>query len=194
MSTPDVRTRQIVRRETHASRAAASVVAVVLGILFCLYVLLEASLQALGQDAWLTDPAALGSWLSRLPEGTDTSILGLSGLLILLAGLVFFLQAVLPGRRPRYALPNPRAAVVVDAEVLASSLARRARLTAGVTAEQVLVTVGRSRVDVRIRPTSGIPVNEEAVRDAVTDELQLTGLEPRPEVRVQISTQGVIGQ
>ena len=169
-------------------------VAVILGILFFLYVLLEATLQALGQDAWLTDPAALGYWLSRLPAETDSAVLGLSGLLILLAGLVFFLQAVLPGRRPRYALPNPRAAVVVDAQVLASSLARRARITAGVSAEQVLVTVGRSRVDVRIRPTSGIPVSEDAVREAVAEELELTGVDPRPEVRVQISQVGVIGQ
>ncbi|MDN3481342.1 DUF6286 domain-containing protein [Arthrobacter sp. APC 3897] len=190
----DVRTRQIVSRETHASRAVASLVVVILGIVFCLYVLLEATLQALGQDAWLTDPAALGAWLSRLPENADTAVLGLSGLLILLAGLVFFLQAVLPGRRPRYSLPNPRAAVVVDAEVLASSLARRARLTAGVTAGQVLVTVGRTRIDVRIRPTSGIPVDEEAVRAAVTEELELTGLSPCPEVRVQVSPVGVIGQ
>nr|WP_231704971.1 DUF6286 domain-containing protein [Arthrobacter gengyunqii] len=132
--------------------------------------------------------------MSRLPENADSAILGLSGLLILLAGLVLFLQAVLPGRRPRYALPNPRAAVVVDAEVLASSLARRARLTAGVTSEQVLVTVGRTRVDVRIRPTSGVPVDEDAVRNAVAEELELTGLEPRPEVRVQVSQMGVIGQ
>ncbi|WP_104102649.1 DUF6286 domain-containing protein [Arthrobacter sp. 08Y14] len=194
MSSNDVRTRQIVRRETHASRAAASIVMVILAIIFCLYVLLEATLQALGQDAWLTDPAALGAWLSRLPENADSAILGLSGLLILLAGLVFFLQAILPGRRPRYSLPNPRAAVVVDAEVLASSLARRTRLTAGVTAGQVLVTVGRTRIDVRIRPTSGIPVDEEAVRAAVTEELELTGLSPRPEVRVQVSSVGVIGQ
>lgn len=194
MSGRDIRTQRIVRRETHASRAAASVVVVVLGILFSLYVLLEAMLQALGQEPWLTDPGALGSWLARLPAETDSAILGLSGLLILLAGLVFFLQAVLPGRRPRYALPNPRAAVVVDAEVLASSLARCARLAAGVSPEQVLVTVGRSRVDVRIRPTSGVPVSEEAVRDAVAEELQLTGLDPQPEVRVSISTAGVIGQ
>ena len=194
MNGSDVRTRRIVRRETHASRAAASVVAVVLGILFCLYVLLEATLQILGQEPWLTDPAALGAWLSGLPANTDPAVLGLSGLLILLVGLVFFLQAVLPGRRPRYALPNPRAAVVVDAEVLAASLARCARLTAGVTAEQVLVIVGRTRVDVRIRPTSGIPVNPETVRAAVADELELTGLEPLPEVRVQVSPRGVIGQ
>lgn len=194
MSGNDSLTRRIVRRETHASRTSGAMIAAFLGLLFCLYVLLEAMLQALGQDAWLTDPAALGAWLSRLPAETDAAILGLAGLLILLLGLAFFLQAVLPGRRPRYALPNPRAAVVVDAEVLASSLARRARMTAGVSAEQVLVTVGRTRVDVRIRPTSGIPVNEEAVREAVQEELQLTGLQPQPEVRVQVSTLGVIGQ
>lgn len=194
MSTTTSLTRRIVRRETHASRTVASMVAAFLGLLFCLYVLLEATLQALGQEAWLTDPAALGAWLSRLPAETDTAILGLSGLLILLAGLVFFLQAVLPGRRPRFSLPNPRAAVVVDAEVLASSLARRARLAAGVTADQVLVTVGRNRVDVRIRPTSGIPVNGDAVQTAVEEELQLTGLDPQPDVRVQVSTLGVIGQ
>lgn len=194
MSTNDVLTRRIVRRETHASRTVAAMVAAFLGILFCLYVLLEATLQALGQDAWLTDPGALGAWLAGLPAGADSAVLGLSGLLILVAGLVLFLLAVLPGRRARYALPNPRAAVVVDAEVLASSLARRARLTAGVTPEQVLVTVGRGRVDVRIRPTSGVPVNGETVEQAVAEELRLTGLQPQPEVRVQVSTLGVIGQ
>jgi hypothetical protein len=194
LNSNDSLTRRIVRRETHASRTPGSMIAAFLGILFCLYVLLEATLQALGQDAWLTDPAALGAWLSRLPAEADSGVLGLSGLLLLLAGLAFFLQSVLQGRRPRYALPNPRAAVVVDAEVLASSLARRARLTAGVTAEQVLVTVGRTRVDVRIRPTSGVPVNGDVVREAVEDELRLTGLDPQPEVRVQVSTLGVIGQ
>lgn len=190
----DSLTRRLVRRETHASRTSASMIAAFLGLLFCLYVLLEATLQALGQDAWLTDPAALGTWLSGLPADTDSTVLGLSGLLILLFGVVFLLQAILPGRRPRYSLPNPRAAVVVDAEVLASSLARRTRLAAGITAEQVLVTVGRTRVDVRIRPTSGFPVNAELVREAVQEELQLTGLDPQPEVRVQVSTLGVIGQ
>lgn len=190
----DSLTRRIVRRETHASRTVPAIIAAFVGIPFCLYVLLEAALQALGQEAWLTDPGALGNWLADLPSGADPVILGLCGSLILLAGLIFFLLAVLPGRRPRYALPNPRAAVIVDAEVLASALARLARVTAGVSQEQVLVTVGRTRVDVRIRPTSGVPVNADAVRQAVEDELILTGLDPQPEVRVQISNLGVIGQ
>ena len=187
-------TRRIVRRETHSARTPAAVTAAALGILFFGYVLLEAVLQALGQPAWLIDPPTFGQWLADLPEDSDPLILGLSGGLILIAGLVFFLQAVLPGRRARYVLPNPRAAVVVDGEVLAASLARCARLQAGVTPQQVLVTVGRSTVDVQVRPTSGIPVDSEAIHAAVEDELLLTKLDPQPSVRVQVAPVGVIGQ
>lgn len=187
-------TSRILTRETHSARIPAAVTAAVLGLLFFLYVLLESVLQALGQEAWLIDPPTFGRWLAGLPAKADPLILGLSGGLIFLAGLVFFLQGVLPGRRARYALPNPRAAVVVDGEVLAASLARCARARAGVTPQQVLVTVGRTAVDVQIRPTSGTPVDPDAVRTAVEEELQLTKLDPQPAVRVQIAQTGVIGQ
>lgn len=187
-------TGRIVRRETHAARTVPAVIAAGIGILFCLYVLLESVLQSLGQDEWLIDPPTFAHWLAGLPRDADTLLLGLAGGLIFLAGLWFFLMAVLPGRRARYAIPNPRAAVVVDAEVLASSLARRARLRAGVTSGQVLVTVARTRVEVRIRPTSGIPVDPDAVRAAVEDELALTGLQPQPAVTVLVSHVGAIGQ
>lgn len=187
-------TQRILHRETRSPRTGAAITVAVLGILACLYLLLEAVLQALGQEGWLIDPGPAARWLAGLPEGTDPLILGLSGALLFLLGLVFVLQAVLPGRRARYALPNPRAAVVVDAQVLAASLARCARMRAGVTRQQVLVTVGRKRVDVRIRPTSGLPVDPEAVQAAVEDELLLTKLDPQPEVRVVIADTGVIGQ
>lgn len=187
-------TRRILRRETHSARTPAAVTAAVLGILFFAYVLLEAVLQALGQPAWLIDPPTFGHWLAELPADADPVLLGLSGGLVFLAGLVFLLQAALPGRRARYALPNPRAAVVVDGEVLAASLARCARTRAGVTPQQVLVTVGRTDVEVQIRPTSGIPVDADAVRTAVEDELLLTKLDPQPAVRVQVARTGVIGQ
>ena len=187
-------TQRILRRETRSPRTGAAVAAAVLGILACLYVLLEAVLQALGQDGWLIDPGPAARWAAGLPEGTEPVILGLCGVLVFLLGLMFLLQALLPGRRARYALPNPRAAVVVDAQVLAASLARCARMRAGVTPQQVLVTVGRKRVDVRIRPTSGLPVDPEAVQAAVEDELLLTKLDPQPEVRVVVAGTGVIGQ
>lgn len=187
-------TQRILRRETRSPRTGAAVTAAVLGILACLYVLLEAVLQALGQDGWLIDPGPAARWIAGLPDGMEPVVLGLCGVLVFLLGLGFLLQALLPGRRARYALPNPRAAVVVDAQVLAASLARCARMRAGVTPQQVLVTVGRRRVDVQIRPTSGLPVDPEAVQAAVEDELLLTKLDPQPEVRVVVAGTGVIGQ
>ncbi len=187
-------TSQAVRREMHSSRAVPSVIAAVLVILLCLYVMLEAALKALGQDPWLIGPEGLASWIGSLPGGIEPALLGAAGALLFIVGLIFFLAAVLPGRRARLSIPNGRAAVVVDAEVLASSLARRARVAAGVTPEQVLVTIGRRLVDVQVRPTSGIPLDEQAVQAAVEDELRRTAVDPVPEVRVAVAPSGVIGQ
>lgn len=187
-------TSEVIRREMHSSRAVPATIAAVLIILVCLYAMLEAALKALGQEPWLLGPEAAAAWVGSLPEGVSASVLAAAGALLFLVGLFFFLAAVLPGRRARLSIPNGRAAVVVDAEVLASSLARRARVAAGVAPEQVLVTIGRRVVDVQVRPTSGIPVNDGAVRDAVEDELRRTAVEPVPEVRVIVAESGVIGQ
>lgn len=187
-------TSDVIRRETHASRAVPSTIAAVLVILASLYVMLEAALKALGQDPWLVGPEAAAGWIGSLPDGVSSSVLAAAGALIFLIGLFFFLAAVLPGRKARLSIPNERAAVVVDAEVLASSLARRARVAAGVTPEQVLVTIGRRLVEVQVRPTSGIPVSEQSVQAAVEDEFRRTDIEPVPEVRVAIAQSGVIGQ
>lgn len=187
-------TSEVIRRETHSSRAVPSTVVAVLVILACLYVMLEAALKALGQDPWLLGPEAAGAWIGSLPAGVPPTVLTAAGALIFLIGLLFFLAAIVPGRKARLSIPNGRAAVVVDAEVLASSLARRARVAAGVTPEQVLVTIGRRLVEVQVRPTSGIPVSEQSVQSAVEDELRRTDIDPVPEVRVAIAQSGVIGQ
>lgn len=187
-------TSDVIRRETHASRAVSSTIVAVLIILACLYVMLEAALKALGQDPWLLGPEAAAGWVGSLPDGVSSTVLAAAGALIFLVGLFFFLAAVVPGRKARLSIPNERAAVVVDAEVLASSLARRARVAAGVTPEQVLVTIGRRLVEVQVRPTSGIPVSEQSVQAAVEDELRRTDIDPVPEVRVAVAQSGVIGQ
>lgn len=187
-------TSEVVRREMHSSRAVPSTIAAALVVLAALYVLLEAALKALGQESWLTTPEAAAAWLGALPGNVPTALLSTAGALVFLVGLFFFLSAVLPGRRARLTIPNERAAVVVDAEVLASSLARRARVAAGVGPEQVLVTIARKLVTVEVRPTSGTPVNEDAVRAAVHDELERTAVEPVPEIRIAVAESGVIGQ
>lgn len=187
-------TQRVVRRELHSSRAAPSIAAAVLISAFCLYVMFEAALKATGQDPWLVGPEQAAEWVGSLSENVAAAPLVGAGLLLFVIGLLFFLNAVLPGRRARHTIPNPRTAIVVDAEVLASALARRARVAAGVTGDQVMVTVGRRAVEVQVRPTSGVPVDVEGVRSVVEDELRKTSVEPLPAVRVAVAPSGVIGQ
>ncbi|WP_091327875.1 DUF6286 domain-containing protein [Arthrobacter sp. cf158] len=184
---------RILRRETHSSRAGAAVIAAVLVIVLCVYALLEAGVRAIGQPPWLIDPTTAAPRIIALPEGISPLLLGASGAVIAMVGLFFLLHAVLPGRRARHLLRDARTAVVVDDEVLASALARRARTAANVTQEQVMVVVSRQLVVVNVRPTSGSRVSEEAVLAAVQAELEEMSPVPMPAVRVNLASSGVIG-
>jgi Family of unknown function (DUF6286) len=184
---------RILRRETHSSRAPLSVIAAIILTLAAVYGLLESMLRALGQPAWLIDPITAARKLSQLPDGVSPILLGVAGVLFLLVGLVFLAHAVLPGRRARHVIKDPRVAVVVDDEVIASALARRARLAAGVTREQVMVVVSARAVQVNVRPTSGIRLQESVIQAAVEAELAAMALDPTPEVKVHLSGSGVIG-
>lgn len=187
------RMEQILQRETHSSRATASIIAAVLVIALCVYALLETAVRAVGQPPWLVDPQTAAERAAALPNGVPPLLLGVVGAVLVMVGLFFFLNAVLPGRRARHVLLDGRAAVVVDDEVIASALARRARLAANVSQEQVMVTVSRQQVDVNVRPTSGVPLSRNAVLAAVQDELREMGLTPAPEARINVSSTGVIG-
>ena len=184
---------RILKRETHSSRAVVSVIAAALVMAVCGYALLETAVRAVGQPPWLVDPQTAAERVVALPAGIGPLLLVVTGAVIAMVGLFFFLNAVLPGRRARHLLPDRRAAVVVDDEVIAAALARRARLAANVTQEQVMVVVSRNRVMVNVRPTSGVPLRPDAVLDAVRRELQEMGPWPMPEVRIQVSTAGVVG-
>lgn len=183
----------ILKRETRSSRAGASVVAAVLVIAVCGYALLETALRAFGQPPWLVHPEAAAEQIIALPSGIRPLLLGVLGAVLAMAGLFFFLYAVLPGRRARHLLPHPRTGVVVDDEVVASALARRARLAANVGQEQVMVVVTRNSVLVNARPTSGVPLPADAMLAAVQEELREMGLSPIPEARVNVAPAGVIG-
>ncbi|MFF1829182.1 DUF6286 domain-containing protein [Paenarthrobacter sp. NPDC058040] len=184
---------RILRRETHSSRAGAAGIAAVLVILLCVYALLESGVRAVGQPPWLIDPGTAAERIIALPSGIQPLLLGAAGAVIAMVGLFFFLHALLPGRRARHLLRDPRIAVVVDDEVLASALARRARTAANVTPEQVMVVVSQRLVVVNVRPTSGSRVSEEAVLAAVRAELEEMSPVPLPDVRVNLGTSGVIG-
>ncbi|BAS07094.1 hypothetical protein AHiyo4_05160 [Arthrobacter sp. Hiyo4] len=192
--------RRVVYRETHSSRAVVATLAAVLVMGLAGYGLLESAVHAIGQPAWLIEPQLAAERIVALPAGIPPLLLGASGSVVAMVGLFFLFNAVLPGRRARHVLNGSTlngsgisSAVVVDDEVIASALARSARLAANVTPEQVMVVVSRRQIIVNVRPTSGVPVAEAAVLAAVQYELSGMSLVPVPDVRVNISTVGVIG-
>ena len=191
------RMRKVLYRETHSSRAAVSVAAAVLVLVLAAYGVLESGVHAVGQPAWLIEPQVAAQRIVDLPAGISPLLLGALGAVLAMLGLIFLLNGILPGRRARHLMAGARGeglpAVVVDDEVIASSLARRARLAANVTPEQVMVVVSQRQVTVNVRPTSGIPVDQERVLDAVRDELDQMLLEPAPVPRVNVTPSGVIG-
>lgn len=189
---------RIVHRETHSSRAVVATVAAVVVMALAAYGLLEAAVHAIGEPPWLIEPQVAAQRIVALPAGISPLLLGAIGAVLAMLGLVFFLNGVMPGRRARHLLARSGQdgagpAVVVDDEVIASSLARRARLAANITPEQVMVVVSRRQVLVNVRPTSGVPVHEDSVLAAVQEELNDMGLDPSPEVRVHVAPSGVIG-
>ena len=184
---------RILARETRSSRAVPAIIAAVLVFVLCGYALLETAVRAIGQPPWLVDPETAAERVVALPGGVSPLLLGALGAVVGMVGLFFFLTAVLPGRRARHLLQDRRAAVVVDDEVIASALARRARLAANVTQEQVMVTVSKTHVMVNVRPTSGVPLLAETVLAAVQEELREMAPAPTLDVRVNLATAGVIG-
>jgi hypothetical protein len=182
-----------VRRETTSGRALASVVVALLVMLLCVYALLESTLQAIGQPAWIIDPESAARFVAGLPGGINAAILALLGIVVAIAGLIFVVLALRPGRAGRRFLPSGRIAVVLDDEVLASALARRARAAATVRPEQVTVVLSPREAIVNVRPTSGIPVRAEDVLAAVEDELRRLRPQPYPLLRVRVEGTGVIG-
>ncbi len=189
----DVGLQRILKRETRSSRAGMAGLAAALVIAACVYALLESALRAIGQPPWLIDPQTAAERLTALPGGISSLLLGSLGGVVAMVGLIFFLNAVLPGRKSRHLLQDPRAGVVVDDEVIASALARAARTAANVTQEQVMVVVSQRLVVVNVRPTSGVPLHEERILAAVEDELRKMAPSPMPSVRVNVATSGVIG-
>ncbi|GER24124.1 hypothetical protein NCCP1664_26190 [Zafaria cholistanensis] len=184
----------IQHRELYSARSAAAVVAASLVVAASIYLLFEVVLKALGQEPWVRSPDEWWAWSAGLPSAAEPVVLALLGLATLGLGLYFLLAGLLPGRRRRRTIADPRAVVVVDDPVLAAALARRARTEAGVGPEQVLVHLYAKAVEVQLIPTSGIPANAEAVRAAVEQELERNRIEPRPDVQVRVAESGVVGQ
>lgn len=184
--------RRILRRETHSPRTTAAIMVVSLVVLALAWCTVEIVLSLAGQPALLVAPADAVQTtvrLDRVPQGS----LILFGIIAAIVGILLIVAAVSPGQRARHHRVTDRSAVVVDNRVIASVFAARAASAAGVSPDQVRASVGRRRSEVRIVPTTGIPVHAAAVQAAVSTASDNDELRPQVRSRVTVATQGVVG-
>ncbi|MEO6827149.1 MAG: hypothetical protein ABI255_07200 [Microbacteriaceae bacterium] len=191
MSTADIYHR-ILRRELHSPRSVLAITVSVVLILLCVYLGAEIVLAMLGYRALLATPQDMLTALGTLGSAPVTMPI-IVGIVLMILGIMVLIPALTPGRRARHQLAGTRAAVVVDDEVIASALARHAAHAGNAHPDNTVVSISAHRAIVRVTPTSGILVREEAVSDAVQE--QLAAFEPTPSLRstILVASAGKVG-
>jgi hypothetical protein len=180
--------RRIMRRETHQSRSAASVVVLTVLALGAVYAGVEIVLALLGAPALLVSPAAAVAAYSAKRVWLPYAGLGAA-----IVGVVLVLVAVIPTRRARHGAEHERMAIVVDDRVLAGAVSTTSRLAAGVAPGRVRTSVSRRRALVSVTPTSGIRVDNQGAQTAAEHTLSELSLTPRVRAIVTVSESGVVG-
>ncbi|ABY22217.1 hypothetical membrane protein [Renibacterium salmoninarum ATCC 33209] len=193
LNTPAPSTRRIVRRETHRSRATSSVIFAIVLILVLLWQGTEIVFQLLNRNALLASPDVIASWVAELPNQTLPAGLIAAGAGLAIIGLLVLIIASGSGRKARRVFESDRAAVVVDDSVVAEALARTASTAASVQPQQVFASVHGRKATMDIRPTSGVPVNSEAVQTQLDAEIASWKLAKSFTAKVTINPQGAVG-
>ena len=191
MSTPYSH-RRVLRREMHSPRSVLAIAVSVVVIVLCAYVGTEIILSMLNQRALLAAPQDMLATLGALGSAPVALPIGI-GVILMIIGLLLLIAALTPGRRARHQLAASRAAVVADNEVIASALARHAARAANLNPDNTLVSVSARRAIVRLTPTSGTPVQRDAVADAVREQLAAFQLAIPVRCSVVIASSGKVG-
>ena len=186
------RSARISRRELHSPRSAAAIAVAVVVILLCGWLGTEMVLLLFGQPALLATPADLGASVASA-SSVPIPLLGAIAAGCALLGLVLLVVAVAPGRRARHLIDSERTVTVVDDEVIASAVARRAARVGGINPDNTRVSVSRRLATVHLTPTSGRPVQRDAVQQAVCDQLDGLQLRPALQTRVIVFVGGRVG-
>ncbi|MEA9986143.1 MULTISPECIES: hypothetical protein [Subtercola] len=184
--------RRLLRRETHSPKSGLAIVLAVIAILMLVYVGTECVLRLLGQPALLVAPARLAQAVIDAPTYPAGALIA-GGIVAAVIGVALVIGAFGGGRRARHTLPGSRAATVVDNEVIASALARHAAKAAHASADNTMVSVSHRTAVVRLTPTSGRPVDRDAVVRAVDEQLASYEVKPGIRSRVIIREHGKVG-
>lgn len=183
--------RRIRRRSLHRSRSTAVAVALVVTALVAAWVGTESVLRAVGARPLVADPQTVVDAALR-PDAAQTTVAEVVAGVLVVLGVVLVVLAVAPGRAHRSGVSHERGAVVVDTRIVAVTAANAAARAAGVPDGQVTASSRRHRTEVRIVPTSGVPVDESDVRDAVAHRLARLDDRLGRGVRVRIDERGTV--
>jgi fatty acid desaturase len=184
--------RRILRRETHSSRSGTAIAILIVLLLVAAYVGLEAVYSALGLHPLLFSPTDVLAALLTAAT-TQGGLVIAAGIASGVLGVVLIIVALTPGRRGRHTIDDARVAVVVDDQVIAASLARRARLAGGLAPGQVNAWVARNSTRITLTRATGTTADEEAVLTAARDDLTTIGYRPAVEPHVRVSDSGRLG-
>lgn len=177
--------RRLGRRLTHRSRSVAASVALALVALGTAALAVEATLALLGRPAAVARPDRI---VAALASGTPWALA--AGAAALLLGIVALVVAMIPGRRPRHVIARPELLIVVDDDVLASSLSRAAAEGASIPRDQVRTVLGHRRARIRLQPVSGFPVAPDDALQHVRVVLDAVQARPVLTPRLRISSEG----
>lgn len=184
--------RRILRRETHSSRSGAAVIVLIALVIVSAWVGIESVYAGLGLKALLFSP--LDSLATLVTASTHQGGLVIAvGIVTGIVGVILVIIGLTPGRRGRHTIDDPRVAVVVDDQVVAASLARRARLAGSLAPGQVNAWVSRTSARITITPASGARADDESVLAAAREELDEGRYKPAITPHVRVSDAGRLG-
>ncbi|SBN61783.1 hypothetical protein GA0004736_0674 [Curtobacterium sp. 9128] len=183
--------RRIRRRSVHRSRSTAVSVALVVLVLVAAWIGTESVLRAVGAAPLLADPQTVVDTALR-PDAAFVTIAEVIAVVLVVLGVVLVVLALKPGRQHRSPVPHDRGAVVIDTRIIAATAANAAGSAAGVPEGNTSASSRGNRTDVRVVPVSGVPVDEAAVRAAVTERLSQLDERFGRRVKVTLAERGTL--
>lgn len=173
---------RVQRRETHSPRSTAMVICVILLIALIAYLATETALLMAGAPALIAPPADLLRGVSVASGGAATAV----GAGVALVGVVLVVISVTPGRRAKHSMASPDGTIVVaDNGVIAAALAQHLSDALGIDRRRLTVGVAHRRIDVTVRPETGLSIDLDELRAASEAELAAYRLSPPVTLRVR---------
>lgn len=166
---------RVQRRETHSPRSVAMVIVVIVLIAVIAYLATEIVLMVAGAPALVASPLDLLRDVS-VTSGTAVTAVGVA---VAALGIVMVAIAVTPGRLAKHTMAaSDGTIVVVDNGVIAAALAHHLSDALGIDRRRLTVGVAHRRIDVTVRPETGLTIDLDELRAASEAELATYRLSP----------------